>query len=118
MTLAVTKAVKLEVWETWCGHWVALPPARVVTLRQTGETFWCPYGHGAVFAEPEVERLRERLADAQEKANVSAQQAAAAEGSLSRLNKRVHVGVCPHCHRTFKQLARHMQNKHEKALSK
>jgi hypothetical protein len=29
-----------------------------------------------------------------------------------KLEARVHAGVCPHCHRSFKELARHMAAQH------
>lgn len=40
-----------------------------------------------------------------------------AKGKLRRVIARVHAGVCPHCNRTFKQLAQHMKAKHPKAAA-
>jgi hypothetical protein len=37
---------------------------------------------------------------------------AATKGHLTRTKKRAASGVCPCCRRSFKQLRRHMQNKH------
>lgn len=34
------------------------------------------------------------------------------KAQLTKTKKRVSNGVCPCCNRTFKQLARHMENKH------
>lgn len=38
--------------------------------------------------------------------------AAAQRGVLTRLKNRVAAGVCPCCHRSFKQLSEHMKMKH------
>lgn len=37
---------------------------------------------------------------------------AATKGVVTRLKRRVSAGTCPCCKRTFKQLARHMKQKH------
>jgi hypothetical protein len=95
--------------------------------------FYCPNGHANVYHGGEVDRLKRELAEAkaqslraeqrieQERrtrewaekrargANIAAGMAKAAAG---RLRARVHAGVCPDCHRTFKQLAAHMKAKH------
>ncbi len=36
----------------------------------------------------------------------------AAKGQQTKLKKRIAAGVCPCCHRTFKQLSAHMAQKH------
>lgn len=36
---------------------------------------------------------------------------------VTRLQRRIGSGVCPCCHRTFKQLAAHMANKHPKLIT-
>ena len=117
--VTVTKQIALEVWETWCGHWVAMPANRKEKLQQTGETFWCPYGHQAVFGNSEVDRLRTEL-DAVKQARIKAEVATAKarrelDGALTeigKLHKRVQGGVCPYCKRTFRQVQRHMTSKH------
>jgi|GEM_PF-2697621 len=38
-----------------------------------------------------------------------------AETKARRAERRIHAGVCPHCNRTFVQLARHMKTKHQDA---
>ncbi len=97
--------------------------------------FWCPNGHDQHFigktedqrkiAQLEAERdAAKRDAESQRRsrewaertargANVKAGKARAA---LRRLNHRVNCGVCPHCQRTFKQLAAHMKTKHADVL--
>jgi len=117
--VTVTKQIALEVRETWCGHWVAIPDERWEHLRATGEHFYCPYGHSATYADNEVARLRKEL-DAVKQDRLRAVESAGKarrelDGALveiGKLHKRVQGGVCPYCKRTFRQVQRHMANKH------
>lgn len=94
--------------------------------RADGLTFYCPNGHRRVYIETEADRLRaevrraEEIADAR-RAELDQAWAAVTETkkeltrtrrSLGQIKRRVHAGVCPHCHRTFENVARHMQSKH------
>ena len=93
--------------------------------------FWCPNGHAQHFIgkTPTAKRIEELEADvACQKAEVDRQRrqrewaetqargAAIARGKAQaakrRLEHRIACGVCPQCHRTFKQLAAHMKAKH------
>ena len=119
-TMVVTETVKLVVDTGWCGHHVALAASRWEYFRNTGETFWCPYGHPTVFKDPENARLKKALTEAQEIANSARLRETTAlkmldveRAAQNRLLRRVQAGVCPHCHRTFQQLARHMLSKHQ-----
>ncbi len=80
------------------------------------DSFYCPNGHSQVYQRKSYE---ERIAEAQREAAMMRDQrdSALAEKDRiargnERLRKRIKVGVCPCCHRTFKQLASHMKNKH------
>jgi hypothetical protein len=91
-------------------------------------TFFCAYGHGQVFAEGESEeaklrRERDRLLQRTvqlDDARVEAERRlAVAQDVLNRerlaatkAKKRSIAGTCPCCHRTFRQMALHMRNKH------
>ena len=91
-----------------------------------GQWFYCPAGHAQRFAEPENARLKKELERAKrrtdqllDRANRERRQREAAErsasaykGQTTRLKNRAVAGVCPHCNRTFQQLARHMHSKH------
>jgi S-adenosylhomocysteine hydrolase len=55
--------------------------------------------------EAEIGLANSRLLTAQ-------QERAAAEAKHAKLQKRVGYGVCPCCHRTFRQLQEHMKRKH------
>lgn len=94
--------------------------------RQTGGTFYCPNGHAQHYTETEVQKLKkqneslrknlawtdealtraynEHEATKKEKANIKRQ--------LTNTRKRIANGVCPCCHRTFVNIARHMDSKH------
>ena len=117
--VSVIETVALEIRLLGCGHYAVLPPDRWTRLMQTGEQLWCPYGLAVSYTETENARLRKQLGTAQEVAN-SARQAEkttllmleAEQRAKQRLLRRVKAGVCPHCHRTFQQVARHMASKH------
>lgn len=101
--------------------------------RRDGRTFYCPNGHARVYRETtEQKRIKdlerqvaaergraERAETARGWAEKSAKgariQAGKAKAAKERVIARVHAGVCPHCNRTFKQLAAHMKTKHQGA---
>ena len=120
------KAGVLIVLRCWCGIQHAVPEAlRQEQLRQhnAGKSppgIHCPLGHKHQPAGPsEAERLRcslsaERARHDQTKAELRETEARrrAEKAAKTRLQKRVANGICPCCKRTFKDLARHMKNKH------
>lgn len=91
-----------------------------------GGTFYCPNGHGQVFSESTVNKLKKQLENANKRvgwaedsasrarieAETAKRQKAAIKGQLTKTRNRIANGVCPCCHRTFKQLAAHMSTKH------
>lgn len=95
-------------------------------------SFWCPNGHEQHFtgdtpAQKQIQALEAELAKAKadrDRAHSSRQwaetrakganmKAGKAKAALKRLTHRVECGVCPHCQRTFKQLAAHIKSKHK-----
>lgn len=78
--------------------------------------FYCPNGHSQCYAKKSDARLRKDAEKKAEEARLALQaerdQREAAERELERLNKRTAGGACPHCNRTFVQLARHIKTKH------
>lgn len=88
--------------------------------------FHCPNGHNLHYAEDENDRLRLQLEQTQSmRKNLSAaltheqdqrrsaeRSAAAFKGQVTRLRKRIGKGVCPCCHRSFKQVTAHMERMH------
>lgn len=101
--------------------------SNVISIRRKdGQTFYCPNGHPQVFRESEADKLRKQLveeklkraeAEREKEWAVVRQRDAESktvkvEKKLRLQTKRINAGVCPHCNRTFQQLARHMQCKH------
>lgn len=116
-----------------CGIAFAVDSSVRQRWLRDGEWFYCPNGHHIRYQENEVQKLQRQLEKerlAKEKAqretefarnNAAAERKAreqterrlsARKGINTRLRNRIKHGVCPCCHRTFKQLAAHMRIKH------
>lgn len=97
-----------------CGVAFALPQELVRSLRETHISFYCPNGHGQSYLqETEAEKYRRLLVQQQNKTCFEQNQREEAERRLRKLQKRLHVGVCPCCNRSFENLKRHMASKHK-----
>jgi hypothetical protein len=90
------------------------------TRLNVGGSFYCPNGHGQSYTTPRVTALQRKLEetmralfDAKLKTTEAEQKIRDAESVTVRLKKRIANGVCPCCHRTFSNLARHMKTKHK-----
>jgi len=113
---------KLVVTHCWCGIALAIPSNLHRVAHDEGKSVHCPLGHKFVFNdsfEEKYERAKSQLAAAraaQDQAEAGERAARMREGKqrkrADRLQARAHAGVCPHCNRTFQQLARHMKSKH------
>ena len=112
----VTQEIALEIQIQPCGHYAVLPPDRWKKLRETGETFWCAYGHPWVFLDSDNIRLRKELATAQEEFNATRQKLAQNEALLlateKRRDRRSKAGLCQHCRRHFLNVERHVAGQH------
>lgn len=120
-TINVTEALQIESCPT-CFVRYAVPVEVLNRRYQDGGAWYCPNGHRVVYTESEVHKLQRQLSDAQERANSSAELERIARGELRttskelrNLKRRVNAGICPHCHRTFQQLQRHIHSKHPEA---
>jgi predicted RNA-binding Zn-ribbon protein involved in translation (DUF1610 family) len=108
-----------------CGIEFAVPEDYEAKLRRSHKHFYCPNGHDLHFpGKSDVEREREsrimaeaRAAQAEDRAEVTERRRRAEKGQRTRLLNRIHNGVCPHCKRTFADLAKHMASKHPDARS-
>lgn len=122
----ITYSGNLVTTTCWCGIHYAVPSEFYNMIKRqhrdgrSQTRIYCPLGHTWEFSgRGETEILREKLADEQRRRKAARDLLAAEErshaatrGHLTRQKKRVANGVCPCCHRTFKQLAAHMKNKH------
>lgn len=102
-----------------CGTHYAIDSFLQQKLKINATTFYCPNGHRQWYGEGEADRLkkenqtlRNRVSWAETEAEEAKKEKAALKGQLTKTRKRIANGVCPCCHRTFKQLAAHMDNKH------
>lgn len=93
-------------------------------LRDSGDSFYCPAGHGQHYTETaekkykrEIESLEDRLRWAQQGRDSARNSLKATKGHLTRIKKRVANGVCPCCKRSFANLANHMKNQHKDWVS-
>lgn len=110
------------VLEECCNCGVPFALSRYLKAERLNDhrNFYCPNGHpqhytGKTDAEREREareRAERMLASREEDLRIERISHAATKGQLTKTRKRVANGVCPCCHRTFQQLARHMKAKH------
>jgi hypothetical protein len=122
----LTYTGRLVVTTCWCGIRHAVPQElyeMVERQHRDGRKqrdIYCPLGHAWQFSgESEAVVLRRQLAQSQRATQASRdllrqeeRSHSATRGHLTRQKKRIAAGVCPCCHRSFKQLARHMETKH------
>jgi NAD-dependent SIR2 family protein deacetylase len=81
--------------------------------QQDHETMYCPNGHSLYFpSETEEERLRKLVLVKTRRVNELEEKQGKRDKELKQLHKRISAGVCPHCHRHFTNLERHMKTKH------
>lgn len=110
-----------------CGMVFAITDNFQAERREDHASFYCPNGHRQFYPQKsEAERLREQLEQTEkvnaaitaDLHNVRAErdhhwtERKKTNTRMRHLKERVKHGVCLSCHRTFKQLARHMAAKH------
>jgi hypothetical protein len=106
-----------------CGIEFAVPNHWDNKRRDDHQTFWCPNGHpqsyvGKTQTERDLEAARQEVDYLRRDAAFKAEQIKTLERKQKRQTRRIHAGVCPHCSRTFRQLAAHMKTKHAEQLGK
>jgi hypothetical protein len=119
----------LTLVEIQCANCIthfAMDEALQRRCRETGREFYCPNGHTNWYKDNELTRLRKEREQLKQEAESARKQKlwaesqyqtekqshSATKGQLTKTRKRIANGVCPCCHRTFKQLASHMAHKH------
>lgn len=118
--LKFTTTVELETKECSCGGIFAITSEHVKRCRTSGGGWHCPYCRGRWgFNVTELDRQKQLAADAIKARDAALSRANEARAEADRLKaeakrtaRRSAAGVCPCCHRTFKQMARHMKTKH------
>ena len=93
-----------------CGGTYAIADRVRTHKHEHGESWHCPYCQiGWGFNKSQLVIEQERHQATLSRLN----DALAAQAVLERKLKRVDKGVCPHCNRSFQNLARHMEHKHK-----
>ena len=102
-----------------CGVLFAFPNDLHDVLNRTKRTFYCPSGHGQSYRgeshEAQVQRLQSTITHLRDQRDATERSLNATKGALTKARKQVQRtehGVCPHCNRTFANVARHMTSKH------
>lgn len=119
MPITMDYTETLTVTSCWCGIRLAIPDnLYAYANRHKNKVIYCPLGHEFIFSNTTQEQLQsERARSARLTAQLDQAQASlvaqrAATTRVKNKLKRVEAGVCPHCNRTFQNLARHMESKH------
>ena len=105
----------LVVTHCWCGIALAVPSNLYRNAHEDGTNVYCPLGHSFGWSDTyktKLERERRRHEATRDLLHAEERSHTATRGHLTRAKKRSAAGVCPCCHRTFKQLRKHMNVKH------
>jgi hypothetical protein len=111
---------ELEVHECPVCFITYAAPKRLFEAKcRNGSSFFCPNGHSLSFHDDENDKLRrerdqlkQQLAEKDDRIDelVAAKYAVITEAK--RLARRAHAGTCPHCQRSFANMARHIRHQH------
>lgn len=86
------------------------------TTKCTGQTWYCPKGHGRVWGgattETQLADAKAREVALQDQLSAAIRDAEAARVELLRIHARIANGVCPCCQRSFDNVRRHIASKH------
>jgi hypothetical protein len=120
--MSMTYTEELVVTHCWCGIALAIPDNLHRYAHRRKHDVYCPLGHVFIYNDTIEETLKEErrrhqatreLLEAEEAARRAEERShAQTRGQLRKTRERVAAGVCPFCHRSFSQLARHMKSKH------
>lgn len=110
-----------------CGALFAMTKSFKQQRQHDKDWFYCPAGHAQHYMGKSESTLRKEAearaaaAEAQARAAEAARaraerDAQVATAEATRLRKRGERGVCPHCKRSFVQLAKHVESKHPECL--
>jgi hypothetical protein len=126
-TVRIERALTVNIYDCpWCGVEYGLTAEYEARRRKDGARFHCPNGHGISFdgtherelaeAKKQAESARTQARDLQRALDATMDTLRAEQKAAAALKKRVSNGVCPDCHRTFKNLALHTRSKHKGAV--
>ena len=120
-TLTVT-FVEVECFS--CGTPFALSRDFYENRLTDKKRWYCPNGHSQVFVglsdKKKLEQARAQITHLGDQKDAAQRSADAYKGHFTRVKKKVERaenGVCPHCNRSFADLRRHMESKHQAELT-
>lgn len=120
MSSTMQEIVQLTVMSCGqCGITFAAPESWRAEKQRRGDGWFCPNGHSRVYRESDVDKLKRELAaqkartwEEMERLFSEQRRHEQTQKEMKRLKNRAKAGVCPCCHRTISQMARHMATKH------
>lgn len=112
-----------------CFMLYGVPQGFEAARREDSKVFWCPGcgesrhypkdGTAADKLRRERDRLKQQLAEKDDRIAIidrlwsaAETRASKAEKQVKRVEKRAHAGLCPCCNRSFAELAKHIATKH------
>ena len=106
-----------------CGIMFAIDDAYDDRRRRDLRSFYCPNGHSLSYSgesdTAKIKRLTSRERHLTDQLEATNRSNSALKGVVTRKTNqldRVENGVCPHCKRSFANLRRHIDNKHNADL--
>jgi hypothetical protein len=116
MNPTMTFSETLTVTSCWCGVNLAIPANLYRYARNhSNYSIYCPLGHTFFYRnsfEDELKRERRQHEATRELLHAEERSHVATRGHLTRARRRAAAGVCPCCHRSFENVARHVKTKH------
>jgi hypothetical protein len=115
MTPTMNYTETLVVCHCWCGIALAIPENLHRIAHESPHDVYCPLGHVFTWGDTyrdKLDRERQRHQATRDLLHAEERSHTATRGHLTRAKRRSAAGVCPCCHRTFKQLRKHMNVKH------
>lgn len=107
-----------------CGMDFAMSDEFRERMLSSGKWFYCPAGHSQHYTDTTVMRLKRRVAtldqeadELREKVREQKKKTASAKGQTTRAKNRAKRGVCLYCHRTVKQMKKHVEDKHPEKVT-
>jgi len=125
--MGTSHLISFEVEECCnCGMPFGMTASFLKRMREKGESFYCPAGHGQHYTEGEIDKLKGQLREKarqlelqqqwrneERKAHEKTQRSlTATRGVVTRIKGKVSKGLCPCCQKLFVNLQQHMGTKH------
>jgi len=119
-TYLYTATDKIEVINcARCGVQFGVVEEWLDRRREDGKRFYCPKGCLNVYHDTTIDRLQRRVrtlereeSELRDGLRASKRDTTTARAATTRVKNRAKKGVCLYCHRTIKQMKKHVEDKH------